>query len=63
MEDSIVKIIEEGGFKPKIKTALSQLINMIHKWRRDSLNMKHYDLLKLVLDESGYSSMLKIKKI
>jgi len=35
---------------------------MIHKWRKDSLNMKHYDLLKLVLDESGYSSMLKNKK-
>ena len=25
--------------------------------------MKHFDLLKLVLDESGYSSMLKNKKI
>ena len=24
--------------------------------------MKHYDLLKVVLDESGYSSMLKNKK-
>ena len=32
---------------------------MIHKWRKDNLNMKHFDLLKLVLDESGYSSMLK----
>ena len=35
---------------------------MIHKWRIDSKNTKHYDLLKLVLDESGYSSMLKNKK-
>ena len=35
---------------------------MIQKWRKDFLNMKHYDLLKLVLDESGYSSMLKNKK-
>ena len=35
---------------------------MIHKWRKDSLKMKHFDLLKLVLDESGYSSMLKNKK-
>ena len=35
---------------------------MIHKWRGDSLKMKHFDLLKLVLDESGYSSMLKNKK-
>ena len=62
LEDSIIKIIERGEFKPKIKTALHQLINIIHKWRKDSLKMKHSDLLKLVLDESGYSSMLKNKK-
>ena len=62
LEDSIIKILERGDFKPKIKTAMSQLINMIHKWRKDSLKMKHFDLLKLVLDESGYSSLLKNKK-
>ncbi len=62
LEDSIIKILEDNKFKPKIKTALKQLIQMIHKWRKDSLNMKHYDLLKLVLDESGYSAMLKNKK-
>ena len=62
LEDSIIKILEKGGFKPKIKTALTQLIRMIHKWRDASINMKHYDLLKLVLDESGYSLMLKNKK-
>ena len=62
LEDSIIKLIEKGDFKPKIKTSLTQLINMIHKWRRDSLHMKHFDLLKLILDESGYSSMLKNKK-
>ena len=62
LEDSIIKLIEKGDFKPKIKTALNQLINMIHKWRKESLKMKHFDLLKLILDESGYSSMLKNKK-
>ncbi len=62
LEDSIIKIIETKGFKPKINSSLKQLINMIEKWRKDSLNMSHYDLLKLVLDESGYSSMLKNKK-
>ncbi len=62
LEDSIIKILEKGDFKPKIKNTLKQLINMIHKWRKDSINMKHYDLLKLVLDESGYSAMLKNKK-
>ncbi len=62
LEDSIVKILEKGLLKPKIKNALTQLINMIQKWRKDSINMKHFDLLKLVLDESGYSAMLKNKK-
>ena len=62
LEDSIIKLIEKGELKPKIKTSLFQLINMIHKWRKDSLKIKHFDLLKLVLDESGYSSMLKNKK-
>ena len=62
LEDSIIKILEKGEFKPKIKASLTQLINMIKKWREDSLKMKHFDLLKLVLDESGYSNMLKDKK-
>ena len=62
LEDSIIKILLLDQFKPKIKTSLSQLINMIHKWREESKKIKHYDLLKLILDESGYSSMLKNKK-
>ena len=59
MEDSIIKMTEKGEFKPKVKTVLNQLIKMIHKWRKDSINMKHYDLLKLVLDESGIHSVKK----
>ena len=62
LEDSIIKLLEKGDFKPKIKTALTQLINLIAKWRNDSSKMKHFDLLKLVIDESGYSAMLKDKK-
>ena len=58
----MVKLIEKGDFKPKIKSSLGQLIKMIQKWRNDSVTMKHFDLLRLVLDESGYSSMLKNKK-
>ena len=62
LEDSIKKNIEIGSLKPKIKTSLSQLTKMIDKWRLDAKTNKHYDLLKLVLDESGYSEMLKNKK-
>ena len=36
MEDSIIKILEQDRFKPKIKNALNQLVKMIHKWRKDS---------------------------
>jgi len=61
LEDSIIKLLENGDFKPKIKIALTQLTNMLAKWRKDSFKMKHFDLLKLVLDESGYSAMLKNK--
>ena len=35
---------------------------MITKWRYRFKKNKHYDLLKIVLDESGYSAMLKNKK-
>ena len=62
LEDSIIKLLELDKFKPKIKTSLKQLINMLHKWRIDLKKIKHYDLLKLVLDESGYSNLLKDKK-
>jgi DNA helicase-2/ATP-dependent DNA helicase PcrA len=62
LEDSIKKNIEIDSLKPKIKTSLSQLTKMIDKWRLDTKTNKHYDLLKLVLDESGYSEMLKNKK-
>ena len=62
LEDSIKKNIEINSLKPKIKTSLSQLTKMIDKWRLDAKTNKHYDLLKLVLDESGYSEMLKNKK-
>ncbi len=62
LEDSILKMLELNQLKPKIKTSLSQLLNMINKWRKDSKTNKHYDLLKTILDESGYSKMLKEKK-
>jgi DNA helicase-2/ATP-dependent DNA helicase PcrA len=62
LEDSIKKNLETDNLKPKMKTSLTQLTRMIDKWRTDSSSSKHYDLLKIVLDESGYSDMLKNKK-
>ena len=62
LEDAIKKSLEADSLKPKMKTSLLQLTKMIDKWREDAKTNKHYDLLKIVLDESGYSEMLKNKK-
>ena len=35
---------------------------MFNKWRLDSKEKKHYELMEIILDESGYSKMLKEKK-
>ena len=52
------------GQMPPLATSLvdQQAVEMISKWRVDSKKMKHFDLLKLILDESGYSALLKNKK-
>ncbi len=62
LEDSSRKLIELNKFKPKIKSEIKHLLELITKWRSDLKKIKHYDLLKIILDESGYSAMLKNKK-
>jgi len=58
------KMIEENLIKPKTKIGLSFFISALGKWRNDLLIKKisHIKLLQFVLDESGYSAMLKNKK-
>jgi DNA helicase-2/ATP-dependent DNA helicase PcrA len=58
------KMIEKNLIKPKTKLGLSFFLNSLSKWRND-LNIKkinHVKLLQIILDESGYSAMLKNKK-
>ena len=57
-------LIEQNLIKPKTKIGLSSFLYLTDKWRND-INIKkinHVKLLQLVLDESGYSAMLKNKK-
>ena len=58
------KMIENNLIKPKAKIGLSIFLNSLNKWRDDLNNKKinHVKLLQIILDESGYSSMLKNKK-
>ena len=62
LEDSAHRLIQLNQFKPKIKSEIKNLLELIKKWRIDLKKNTHYDLLKIVLDESGYSAMLKNKK-
>jgi len=64
LEISSKKIIEDNLIKPKAKLGLSLFLDLLLKWRND-LNVKninHVKLLQIILDESGYSAMLKNKK-
>ncbi len=64
LESSSKKMIQENLIKPKAKVGLSSFLNLISKWRNQiKVNkINHVKLLQIVLDESGYSSMLKNKK-
>ena len=64
LETASKKLIENNQIKPKTKIGLISILNLIEKWRND-LNIKninHIKLLQIILDESGYSQMLKDKK-
>ncbi len=63
LEDGAKKMIELNLIKPKPKIGLNSILSLIDKWRfelRKKIN--HVKLLQIILDESGYSQMLKDKK-
>ncbi len=64
LERASIKMLEQNLIKPKAKIGLSLFINSLIKWRNDLIVKKssHIKLLQIVLDESGYSAMLKNKK-
>ena len=64
LEKASIKMIEQNLIKPKTKIGLGFFLNSLGKWRNDLLIKKisHIKLLQIVLDESGYSAMLKNKK-
>ena len=64
LEKTSIKMIEQNLIKPKTKIGLGFFLNSLSKWRNDLLIKKisHIKLLQIVMDESGYSAMLKNKK-
>ena len=62
LEDSALELLQLNKIKPKTKLGLVKILGMFNKWRTDLKNKKHYELMEIILDESGYSKMLKDKK-
>jgi len=62
LEDSAIELIQLNKIKPKTKLGLVKILNMFNKWRSDLKKKKHYEVMEIILDESGYSDMLKDKK-
>ena len=62
LEDSAIELLQLNKIKPKVKLGLVAILNMFNKWRSDLKIKKHYELMEIILDESGYSKMLKDKK-
>ena len=62
LEDSAIELQQLNKIKPKAKLGLVKILGMFNKWRSDLKKKKHYELMEIILDESGYSKMLKDKK-
>ena len=62
LEDSAIELIQLNKIKPKTKLGLVKILGMFNKWRSELNKKKHYELMEIILDESGYSKMLKDKK-
>jgi len=62
LEDSAIELLQLNKIKPKTKLGLVKILNMFNKWRDDLKKKRHYELMETILDESGYSKMLKDKK-
>ena len=64
LERASIKMLEQNLIKPKAKIGLNLFVNSLAKWRNDLTvkNSNHIKLLQIILDESGYSAMLKNKK-
>jgi len=62
LEDASLKMIEMNKLKPKAKIGLLRILGLITKWRKNLLLKKYVELIQIILDESGYSEMLRNRK-
>ena len=52
------QIIHLNLFSGKIKLALEKFVNLINRWKKDFELIHHVEVVKKIIDESGYRAML-----
>ena len=62
LEGAANELLQLNKIKPKTKIELTKILNLFNKWRLDLKEKKHFEVMEIILDESGYSKMLKDKK-
>ncbi|MDF3023975.1 MAG: ATP-dependent helicase UvrD/PcrA [Alphaproteobacteria bacterium] len=55
-------LLETEEFKPKVRQTLFALLRDFDRWREQLRNSAHTDLVQIVLDESGYTTMWQADK-
>ena len=60
--DASQEILKENILKPKTVINLKTFITNMISWKKNSKTFDHIALLETVLDETGYTSMLKTEK-
>jgi len=62
LHDAAAALVAEGGFRGKVKTAMSDLLTGFAGWRRLLETDGHVVTMATVLDESGYTAMWQADK-
>ena len=62
LEETIRKVVQTDEIRGKARTSLKTLMMDLDRWRKDGQDIKHTELAERILDESGYTQMLKDDK-
>ena len=56
------QLIHSDELKGQARTGLTRFINQLEHWRKKAGELPHTELAEMILDESGYTDMLKADK-
>lgn len=56
------QLCESADYPARSRSMLTKFVTMIENWRRDLDTLDHTDLIRAVLDDSGYTDMWKADK-